>query len=96
MSQLNADSRGAVQEGRAAPNVLTKNKSAQSTTPAPRESGCYHVFAETRLIAVCDTLSKAVSSIPKNSDYAHIFNEEKEEVFFFKKGKLNGEIDNKE
>ena len=25
----------------------------------------------------------------------HIFNEDKEEVFFFKKGKLNGEIENK-
>lgn len=94
VDKINADSRGAVQEGRSRSNVLTNL--AQSATPAPRESDCYHVFAETRLIAVCDTLSKAISSIPKNSDYAHIFNEEKEEVFFFKKGKLNGEIDNKE
>ena len=46
MSQLNADSRGAVQEGRSRSNVLTNL--AQSATPAPRESDWVHC-------AYCDT-----------------------------------------
>jgi hypothetical protein len=54
----------------------------------------YAIFADSKLIAICDTLSKAISSMPKNCD-THIFNEDKEEVIFFKKGKLNGEIENK-
>ena len=54
----------------------------------------YAIFAENKLIAICNTLSKAISSMPKNCD-THIFNEDKEEVIFFKKGKLNGEIENK-
>ena len=36
-----------------------------------------------------------VADQPKDSKDTHIFNEDKEEVFFFKKGKLNAEIDNK-
>ena len=53
------------------------------------------VFAENKIVAICDTLSKAISSIPQNCEDTHIFNEDKEEVIFFKKGKLNGEIENK-
>ena len=56
----------------------------------------YAIFSESKLVAVCDTLSKAISSMPKDSKDTHIFNEDKEEVFFFKKGKLNAEIENKE
>jgi hypothetical protein len=55
----------------------------------------YAIFADSKLVAICDTLSKAISSMPKNCDDTHIFNEDKEEVIFFKKGKLNGEIENK-
>ena len=55
----------------------------------------YAIFAENKLIAICNTLSKAISSMPTDCDDTHIFNEDKEEVIFFKKGKLNGEIENK-
>ena len=53
------------------------------------------VFAENKIVAICDTLSKAISSIPQNCEDTHIFNEDKEEVLFFKRGKLNGGIENK-
>ena len=55
----------------------------------------YVVFAERRLVAVCDKLPEAVSLMPKGSKDTHIFDENKGEVFFFKKGKLNGQIENK-
>ena len=46
VDKINADSRGAVQEGRSRSNVLTNL--AQSATPAPRESDWMHC-------AYCDT-----------------------------------------
>ena len=55
----------------------------------------YAIFADSKLVAICDTLSKAISSIPQNCEDTHIFNEDKEEVLFFKRGKLNGGIENK-
>ena len=55
----------------------------------------YAIFSESKLVAVCDTLSKAISSMPKDSKDTHIFNEDKEEIIFFKKGKFDGEIENK-
>jgi hypothetical protein len=55
----------------------------------------YAIFADSKLITICDTLSQAITSIPKDSKDTHIFNEDKEEVLFFKRGKLNGGIENK-
>jgi hypothetical protein len=55
----------------------------------------YAIFVNSKLITICDTLSKAISSIPQNCEDTHIFNEDKEEVLFFKRGKLNGGIENK-
>ena len=55
----------------------------------------YAIFAENKLIAICNTFSKALSSMPKNCDDTHIFNEDKEEIIFFKRGKPNGTIENK-
>lgn len=52
----------------------------------------YAVFAESKLVALCNTLSEAISTMPKNSDETHIYNEDMEEVTFFKRGKPNGEI----
>ena len=55
----------------------------------------YAIFAGRKLIAICDTLSKAISSIPEDCDDMHIFNEDKEEIIFFKKGKPDGEVGDK-
>jgi hypothetical protein len=55
----------------------------------------YAIFTENRLIAICDTLPKAISSMPQDCDDTHIFNEDREEIIFFKKGKPNGELENK-
>jgi hypothetical protein len=52
------------------------------------------VFAENKVIAICDSLSNAVKSIPKNTN-THILNEEEGEVLFFKKGKLDGKPKNR-
>ena len=55
----------------------------------------YAIFADSKLVAICDTLSKAISSMPTDCDDTHIFNEKKEEVLFFKRGKPNGKLANK-
>ena len=56
----------------------------------------YVIFSDNKLLTICDTLSKAISSMPRDSEDAHIFNEDKEEVFFFCKGKMNGIFNKKE
>ena len=55
----------------------------------------YAIFAENKLIAICNTLSKAISSMPTDCDDTQIFNEKREEVLFFKRGKPNGKLENK-
>lgn len=56
----------------------------------------YNVLdSERRVIAICDTFREALSHIPFNSETAQIFDENNEHVFFFKRGKPNGTLDNK-
>ena len=55
----------------------------------------YAIFADSKLVAICDTLSKAISSMPKDCDDTHIFNEDKEEIIFFKKGKPDGKVEDR-
>ena len=46
----------------------------------------YAVFAENRLVAVCDSFKEAIGSMPPESKRLHIFNENKEEILFIKRG----------
>ena len=55
----------------------------------------YAIFADSKLIAICDTFSKAISSMPTDCDDMHILDDNKEKVFFFKRGKPNGTLENK-
>jgi hypothetical protein len=47
----------------------------------------YAVFSEHKLVAICNSLSKAISAMPKDSTTAHILDEESAEVFFYKRNK---------
>lgn len=49
----------------------------------------YAVFAENRLVAVCDSFKEAIGSMPPESKRLQIFNENKEEILFIKRGDNN-------
>jgi hypothetical protein len=56
----------------------------------------YVIFSDNKLLTICGTFPKAIKSLPKDSEDTHIFDEDKEKVFFFCKGKMNGILNKKE
>jgi hypothetical protein len=50
----------------------------------------YYVFADLRLVEVCQTLAKAFAKGARaKGAEVHVFNEEKDEVIFIKRGVKN-------
>ena len=53
----------------------------------------YAVFEGCKLLSLYDSLPKAIASLPKGG--THIFDTDKDIVFFFKRGRFNGKNKNK-